>query len=248
MGNGNSRGNVRYNHGVSRGFTESAIAEDTNIPFGIIPTGSFVIVDSFRHNSQLPDFSIFNYISRFNVPFVVHAVLPLEPVLYMWDTTQNKYRFWFSMRFTGNGQTASCTLRRTDNPLRILLSTERDSPTLNVQGNNRVWYGGNGYRFYRRKFDTGPSRWNEYCNEALWPGTRTSRGACASRNFSPTENFTCNNAQFGNPTEPPKYCWVDFNQFAFFEVINPINCTVEGINELTINNRRGVPNSGNVLY
>ena len=83
MGNGNSRGNIRYNHGVSWGFTESGIAEDTNVPFGEIPNGSFVIVDSFRHNSQLPDFPIFNYISRFNVPFVVHAVLPLEPIIYV---------------------------------------------------------------------------------------------------------------------------------------------------------------------
>ena len=166
----------------------------------------------------------------------------------MWDATANKYRFWFSIRLTGNGQPASCTLRRTHNPLRILLSTERNSPALNVQGNNRVWYGGNGYRVYQRQNDINRSTWNEYCNEALWPGTRTSRSACASRNFSPTENFTCNNAQFGNPTDVPKYCWIDSNQFTFMEVLNPINCTVEGVNELRLNSIQGVPNSGNVLY
>ena len=246
MGRGRTIRNDRRSHG----FTESAISEDTNIPFGIIPNGSFVVLDSFNHRRNLPDFPQFNYINRFNVPFVLHKLLPLDPVCYFWDATANKYRFWFSIQFIGNGQPANCTLRRTQNPLRILLSTQRDSPTLNVQGNNRVWYGGNGYRIYRRKFDLSDSRWNEYCNEALWPGTRTTRYACRSQNFSRTQNFTCNNAQFGGaPTYGiPNYCWLDFNQFAFFEVINPINCTVQGINELTINNRRGVQNSGHVLY
>jgi hypothetical protein len=250
MGNGDSRGRTIQNDRRGYGFSESGIAENTNVPFGTIPNGNFVIVDSFRTNSQLPDIPIFNYINRFNVPRVVHAVLPLDPVLYMWDASQNKYRFWFSMRFTGNGKAASCTLRRTHNPLRILLSTQRDSPTLNVQGNNRVWYGGNGYRLYRRKNDLSTSRWSEYCNEALWPGTRTTRYACRNQTFSPTQNFTCNNAQFGGaPTYGiPNYCWLDSNQFTFMEVLDPINCTVQGVNELMLNRREGVPNSGNVLY
>ena len=245
-----ARGRTIRNDRRSHGFTESGIAEDTNVPFGIIPNGSFVIVDSFNHRRNLPDFPQFNYINRFNVPFVLHKLLPLDPVCYFWDATANKYRFWFSIRFIGNGQSASCTLRRTTNPLRILLSTQRDSPTLNVQGNNRVWYGGNGYRRYRRKNDLNESRWREYCNEALWPGTRTSgTRACRSQNFSPTQNFTCNNAQFGDPVYGlPKYCWLDSNLFTFMEVLNPINCTVEGVNELMLNRIKGVPNSGNVLY